>query len=241
MSSTQPAPADTGGAESPQAEPSRHSAESLAPAIEAVLLSADRAIPSARLAIALGLVPPPKDERPEGEAPASSEDQPPTPPPRPSRRKPVVQTGFLEPSAAADLIDAAVESLNAAYEATARSFRIESVSGGYRVMTLPAFAGVIQAYTRSKAAAKLSRASIESLAVIAYRQPMTRAELESIRGVACGEVLRALMERRLITIKGRAEELGRPMLYGTTKQFLDLFGLSSLTDLPQPGELKPTP
>jgi segregation and condensation protein B len=83
----------------------------------------------------------------------------------------------------------------------------------------------------------LSRAGLESLAIIAYRQPVTRAQLEAIRGVACGEVLRTLMDRRLITIKGRAEELGRPLLYATTKEFLDAFGLSSIKDLPSVGDL----
>ena len=83
---------------------------------------------------------------------------------------------------------------------------------------------------------RLSRAALETLSIIAYRQPVTRASLEAIRGVACGEILRALLERRLVMIKGRAEELGRPMLYGTTKHFLDVFGLSSLKDLPKPEE-----
>ena len=76
-----------------------------------------------------------------------------------------------------------------------------------------------------------------TLSIIAYRQPITRAELEAIRGVACGEVVRTLMDRRLVKITGRAEELGRPMLYGTTRQFLDTFGLASVKDLPKPEEL----
>ena len=81
---------------------------------------------------------------------------------------------------------------------------------------------------------RLSKPALETLAIIAYRQPVTRAELEAIRGVACGEVVRTLMERRLVKITGRAEELGRPMLYGTTRQFLDTFGLASVKDLPKP-------
>ena len=89
---------------------------------------------------------------------------------------------------------------------------------------------------RSRASTRLSKPALETLAIIAYRQPITRAELEAIRGVACGEVVRSLMERKMVKITGRAEELGRPMLYGTTRQFLDTFGLSSVKDLPKPEE-----
>src|SRR5690606_7991210 len=100
-------------------------------------------------------------------------------------------------------------------------------------------ASALAAFHRSRSTGRLSRAAIETLAIIAYRQPITRAELEAIRGVACGEVLRSLLERRMIQIAGRAEEVGRPMLYGTTRQFLDTFGLASLKDLPASGELRP--
>lgn len=84
---------------------------------------------------------------------------------------------------------------------------------------------------------RLTPAALETLAIIAYRQPVLRADLEAIRGVACGEVLRGLLERRLVRIVGRAEELGRPMLYGTTKEFLQIFGLGSLKDLPKSEDL----
>jgi segregation and condensation protein B len=85
----------------------------------------------------------------------------------------------------------------------------------------------------------LSRAALETLAIIAYRQPITRADLEAIRGVACGEVLRSILEKKLIDIVGRAEELGRPMLYGTTKRFLESFGLASIKDLPNHQDFAP--
>jgi segregation and condensation protein B len=106
-------------------------------------------------------------------------------------------------------------------------------------MTLPEHAETLAEFHRSRLPGKLSRAAVETLAIIAYKQPITRAQLEAIRGVSCGEVLKSLMERRIVTIKGRAEELGRPMLYGTTKQFLDQFGLASINDLPTPAELRP--
>jgi segregation and condensation protein B len=129
-------------------------------------------------------------------------------------------------------VDRAVESLNRAYDETGRAFRIEPVAGGYRVMTRAAHADVLAAFHRKQASSRLSRPAIETLAIIAYKQPITRAKLEAIRGVGCGEVLRSLLERRLIAVTGRAEELGRPMLYGTTKQFLDSFGIRSVKDLP---------
>lgn len=130
----------------------------------------------------------------------------------------------------------AIESLNRQYVETGRAFTIESISGGYRMMTRAEHAPVIAAMHRSRASTRLSKPALETLAIIAYRQPITRAELEAIRGVACGEVVRSLMERKMVKITGRAEELGRPMLYGTTRQFLDTFGLSSVKDLPKPEE-----
>ena len=126
----------------------------------------------------------------------------------------------------------AVAELNAAYEAEGRAFRVESVAGGFRVMTLPEHAGFLGTLHRSRSSGRLSPAALETLAVVAYRQPVLRAELEAVRGAACGEVLRSLMERHLVRIAGRAEEVGRPMLYGTTPRFLEVFGLASLADLP---------
>ena len=135
-------------------------------------------------------------------------------------------------------VRAAAARLNEAYAAGGRTFRLELLAGGYRLMTLPEMAPALAAFHKARSSSKLTRAGVETLAIIAYRQPVTRAELEAIRGVACGEVLKTLMERRLVTITGRAEELGRPMLYGTTRQFLELFGLASVKDLPSPEELR---
>lgn len=142
----------------------------------------------------------------------------------------------LQPAPDEEAIADLVEKLNAEYDQSGRAFRVEQVAGGYRVMTRPEYATAVAAMHRLKSSARLSRAALETLAIIAYRQPVTRASLEAIRGVSCGEILRALLERKLIMIKGRAEELGRPMLYGTTKHFLDVFGLASLKDLPKPEE-----
>ena len=127
----------------------------------------------------------------------------------------------------------AIARLNTHYEKTGRSFRIEQVAGGYRVLTLPTYGDVMAALHKKKDTGKLSPAALETLAVVAYKQPVLRTDIEAIRGVACGEVLRSLMERHLVKIVGRAEEPGRPMLYGTTRQFLEVFGLSTLKDLPE--------
>lgn len=135
-------------------------------------------------------------------------------------------------------VNQAIERLNNEYQDTGRAFRIEQVAGGWQVMTLPEHADVLAALHKTKAQSKLSPAAMETLAIVAYKQPVLRAELESIRGVACGETLRSLMERHLVKIVGRAEEIGRPMLYGTTKQFLEVFGLASLKDLPKADELR---
>lgn len=135
------------------------------------------------------------------------------------------------------MVDQGVDLLNEQYDTSGRAFRIERIAGGYRVMTRSEYAPVIAAMHRARATTRLSRPALETLAIVAYRQPITRAELESIRGVGCGEVLRALLDRRLLKIVGRAEELGRPMLYGTTRQFLDTFGLASIKDLPNADEL----
>jgi len=129
-------------------------------------------------------------------------------------------------------VEATVEHLNAEYESTGRVMRIHRVSGGWRLQTTADVAEVLHEAAARRTQHKLSQAALETLSVIAYRQPVMRAEVEAIRGVACGEMLRGLMERRLIRIAGRAEELGRPILYGTTPDFLRIFGLGSIDDLP---------
>ena len=135
-------------------------------------------------------------------------------------------------------IDKAVSELNDVYEKTGRSFRIEQLAGGWQILTLADFQSVMAAMHQSRTETRLSAAALETLAIIAYRQPILRAQIETVRGVACGEVIRGLMDRQLVKIAGRAEELGRPMLYGTTKRFLELFGLASLKDLPKVEELR---
>jgi len=131
----------------------------------------------------------------------------------------------------------AIERLNEVYAQTHRSFRIEQVAKGWHIYTLSRFSELLETVHKSRVSTKLSPAAMETLAIISYKQPILRADIEAVRGVASGEVIRGLMERHLVKIVGRAEELGRPMLYGTTKAFLELFGLGGLKDLPQPEEV----
>ncbi|MGB0596401.1 MAG: SMC-Scp complex subunit ScpB [Rubripirellula sp.] len=125
-----------------------------------------------------------------------------------------------------------VRQLNHVYDTLGRALRVEHVAGGYRLLTRPELAPWLARLGHVPAPLRLSTPTLETLAVIAYRQPVSRANAEAIRGVACGELLRQLMERELIRIVGRGEELGRPYLYGTTKRFLQLFGLPNVDALP---------
>lgn len=140
--------------------------------------------------------------------------------------------------ATAAIVDDLIAQLNADYLRERRAFKVEPIAGGYRVMTRPEFAPWVRELQASAAAPRLSQAALETLAIIAYKQPVTRAELEAIRGVTVEGVLRTLVERELVTIAGRAEGLGRPLLYGTTAHFLEYFGLSGLEALPRPEELE---
>jgi segregation and condensation protein B len=133
----------------------------------------------------------------------------------------------------------AVKELNEQYQAGGRSFRVEQVAGGYQILTLPEFGDALKKLHQREADAKLTKAALETLAIVAYKQPILRADVEAIRGCACGETIRSLMEKHLVKIAGRAEEPGRPILYGTTKRFLELFGLNNLKDLPQSESIKP--
>jgi segregation and condensation protein B len=131
-----------------------------------------------------------------------------------------------------------VRRLNTLYDHAGRAFRVEAVGGGYRLMTRPALADWLRRLEQLPAEVRLSTPAMETLAVVAYCQPVVRAEIEAIRGVASGEVLRQLMERDLVRIGGRSQELGRPYLYSTTKRFLQVFGLGSLDDLPRANILR---
>ena len=131
-------------------------------------------------------------------------------------------------------VRAAVEDLRQSYIDTERAFRLEDIAGGVQILTLSRFDAWIRRFRRKEREGRLSAAALETLAVIAYKQPINKADLESIRGVACGPILKTLLDRGLVQIVGREETLGKPLLYGTTRRFLETFGLHSVRDLPQP-------
>ena len=124
------------------------------------------------------------------------------------------------------------------YDARGSAFTVEQLAGGYQLRTRPKFAPWLRPLVPSEEQVRLSPPALETLAVVAYRQPILRAEVEAIRGVACGEILRQLLDHDLLRIVGRSEELGRPLWYGTTRRFLQVFGLSNLEALPLASQLR---
>jgi segregation and condensation protein B len=129
-----------------------------------------------------------------------------------------------------------VNELNTEYGEQDRSFEIWEVAGGFQIRTRAEFSGYLQKLQKERAL-RLSPAALETLAIIAYRQPTTRAEIEDVRGVDAGATVKSLLERHLIRIAGQREVPGRPMVYGTTRRFLEVFGLERLKDLPTLREL----
>jgi len=126
-----------------------------------------------------------------------------------------------------------IQGLNEKYVRNGAAFRIEAIARGYQLLTLPAYDAWIGKLHKARSDSRLSPAALETLAIVAYKQPVLRADVEAIRGVAVGDMLVRLRDMGLVRIVGRAEELGRPLLYGTTTRFLEVFGLSSLKDLPK--------
>lgn len=138
----------------------------------------------------------------------------------------------------AEDISSAVDQINNEFEQTNRAFRIIKIAGGYIFATREEYAKYIGYLSSEKTKRRLSQAALETLAIIAYKQPITKPELESIRGVNSDYILATLLDKKLITISGRAETIGRPLLYSTTDEFLKYFGLNSLSDLPKPREIE---
>ncbi len=130
----------------------------------------------------------------------------------------------------------ALEELRQDCEKGERGFRLKELAGGYQFVTDPALAEVVKTFLQSKDKRKISQASLETLSIIAYKQPLTRAEIEFIRGVNVDGAIKTLLEKGLVRISGRKEVPGRPILYSTTKDFLDHFGLASVKDLPKLAE-----
>jgi segregation and condensation protein B len=135
-------------------------------------------------------------------------------------------------------INQVVEELNKKYEENGNSFKIKKIANGFIFATTEISAKYVGFLSSEKSKRRLSQAALETLAIIAYKQPITKPELEQIRGVNSDYILNTLLEKNLITITGRAETIGRPLLYGTTIEFLKYFGLYNLSDLPKPREIE---
>jgi segregation and condensation protein B len=135
-------------------------------------------------------------------------------------------------------IEAAIDQLNAKYEQNGNAFTILKIAHGFVHATKPDHAKYVGYLSSEKTKRKLSQSALETLAIVAYKQPLTKPELESIRGVNSDYTINTLLEKNLITIQGRAETVGRPLLYITTDEFLKYFGLRAISDLPKPREIE---
>jgi segregation and condensation protein B len=143
---------------------------------------------------------------------------------------------FLGKSARKDLPNL-VQHLNESYASDGRAFRIREIAGGYQMYLMPTYTRAVEKFLKKQRERRLSQAALETLAIVAYKQPVTRADIEHIRGVNSDGVIASLLERKLTAIVGRSQKVGRALLYGTTKQFLEYFGLKSLDELPRLDEL----
>ncbi len=132
-----------------------------------------------------------------------------------------------------------IERLQQLYDMDDSAFQVEEIAGGFQLLTRAKYHPWLARLKRTGHELRLTPATLETLAVIAYKQPIMRAEVEKIRGVSCGEVVRQLMEKGLVRIAGRHDSLGRPQVYGTTKKFLQAFGLNAIKDLPEVESLRP--
>ena len=132
----------------------------------------------------------------------------------------------------------AIEQLCVEYNTYDRAFQIEEIANGFQLLSRPEYHEWVSKLVKKSNEAKLSHSSLETLAIIAYKQPIIRADIEAIRGVQSGQIIRTLIEKNLVRITGRDEILGRPLLYGTTKKFLEHFSLKSIKDLPKVEELE---
>ncbi len=135
-------------------------------------------------------------------------------------------------------IEIVVDELNKKYNEGNNSFRIVKIANGYLFATTEEYAKYVGYLSSEKTKRRLSHAALETLSIIAYKQPITKPELETIRGVNSDHIISSLLEKNLITIKGRSESIGRPLLYATTDEFLKYFGLNTLSDLPKPREIE---
>ena len=133
-------------------------------------------------------------------------------------------------------MQAAIAGLQARYQAADYAFEIVEIGGGYQFLTKGAYHNTVGVFLRQTTRKRLSRSALETLSIIAYRQPITKSELEKIRGVSCDYAMQKLLEKELVIIVGRSEGPGHPLLYATSEKFMDYFGLKSMDELPRPKE-----
>ena len=131
-------------------------------------------------------------------------------------------------------IEGAIEKLIEKYQDDTFSFQIEHIGDGYQFMTKPAYQASIGIMLKHQSKKRLSNSALETLSIIAYKQPITKGEMEQIRGVNCDYSVQKLLEKELVEIKGKSDAIGRPLLYGTSQNFMEYFGINSLKDLPTP-------
>jgi len=144
---------------------------------------------------------------------------------------------FIEDLTPAQVAEA-VANVNSRYAASGSSFRIREIAGGYQFYILPEYVGFVEDMFSRRRKLRLTRPALETVAIIAYRQPCTKTDIEHIRGVASDGVIKTLLEKNIITVMGRADGVGKPLQYGTTSEFLKFFGLNSLNDLPRMTEIE---
>jgi len=148
-----------------------------------------------------------------------------------------METAFEAKIKEEDLVTAIAE-LQERYAQEIYAQEILEIAGGFQFMTKPAFHPVVGQYLRQTTKKRLSRAAMETLSIIAYKQPVTKSEMEKIRGVSCDYAVQKLLEKELVDIKGRSDGPGKPLIYGTSQRFMDYFGLKNLGDLPKPKDFK---
>ena len=144
----------------------------------------------------------------------------------------------LEQTIDPEHLEQAIQQLSERYQTPDRAFELVEIADGFQFLTKGAYHQTVATYLKQTTRKRLSQAALETLSIIAYKQPISKADLERIRGVSCDYSLQKLLEKELVSIVGRSEGPGRPLLYGTSEKFMDYFGLKSLKDLPQPKDFK---
>ena len=148
-------------------------------------------------------------------------------------------TEMFDADIGADILEKAIVQLQEKYSSDDFSFSLEHLGGGYQFLTKPAYQSSISILLKQQSQKRLSTAQMETLSIIAYKQPVTKSEMEQIRGVNCDYSVQKLLEKELVTVKGKSDAIGRPLLYVTSEKFMNYFGINDLKDLPQPKDFLP--